>query len=233
MPDKNSVKYIRGELAMGRTEDIFRPLLLNTGWAEKDIDDAFAFVKRQTQAGAGEQQAQQVSQKLVPATAPPASPVAPRSEKADQTPPAWMAKTRIGRGTYILLNLLVPAGLCGLAYLAYELVPNSDVFGLLLVPLSILYFVSFILLRRFRANDIAPETQINLAKKGMLGFANSWMLLLAPFRKEPESSFDETTKFYLQNKTSLLTKNIMVMVISWIVVGFIIAAALFAWLTKR
>ena len=117
-----------------------------------------------------------------------------------------MAKTRIGRGTYILFNMLVPAGLCGLAYVAYELIPNSDVFGLLLVPLFIVYFVSFFLLRRFRANDIAPETQINLAKKGMLGFANSWMLLLAPSRKEPESSFDETTKFYLQNKPSLIKK---------------------------
>ena len=169
-------------------------------------------------------------QNAAPDNAPPTSSVT-RPKDTEQIPPSWMSKTRIGRGRYALLNILIPGGLCGLAYLTYELIPNSDVLGLLLVPLFIAYFVSFILLRRFRLNDISPEIQINLAKEGLLGFANSWMLLLTPSRKEPESSFDETTKFYLQNKRSLLGKNITVMVISWIA-GLIIVAAFFVWLTK-
>lgn len=217
---------------MGRTEDVLRPLLLNAGWAQKDIDEAFAFVKGQAQSGVGGQEVRQDSQDFAPDNPPSASSTSRRSKEGGQTPPAWMAKPRIGRGTYILLNLLVPAGLYGLAYVAYELMPNSDVFGFLLALLTIVYFVLFLLFRRFRANDIAPETQINLAKKGMLGFANGWMLLLAPSRKEPESSFDETTRFYLQNKTPLFAKNATVMVVFWIV-GIIIVAVLFAWLTRR
>jgi hypothetical protein len=44
MPDENLMKYIRDGLAMGRTEDVLRPLLLRAGWAQKDIDDAFVVV---------------------------------------------------------------------------------------------------------------------------------------------------------------------------------------------
>jgi len=44
MPDENLLKYIKDGLAQGRTEDVIRPLLLSAGWAQKDIDDAFAFV---------------------------------------------------------------------------------------------------------------------------------------------------------------------------------------------
>jgi hypothetical protein len=45
MPDENLVKYIKDGLAQGRTEDILRPMLASAGWAQKDVDDAFNFVK--------------------------------------------------------------------------------------------------------------------------------------------------------------------------------------------
>jgi hypothetical protein len=45
MPDENLVKYIKDGLAQGRSEDVIRPLLVSNGWAQKDIDDAFVFVK--------------------------------------------------------------------------------------------------------------------------------------------------------------------------------------------
>ena len=45
MPDENLLKYIKDGLAMGRTEDIIRPLLGAKGYAQKDVDDAFNFLK--------------------------------------------------------------------------------------------------------------------------------------------------------------------------------------------
>jgi len=50
MPDENLLKYIKDGLAMGRTEDVLRSLLLSAGWTEKDINDAFLFMKNGGQA---------------------------------------------------------------------------------------------------------------------------------------------------------------------------------------
>jgi hypothetical protein len=45
MPDENLLKYIKDGLAQGRTEDMLRPMLASAGWAQKDVDNAFSFVK--------------------------------------------------------------------------------------------------------------------------------------------------------------------------------------------
>jgi uncharacterized membrane protein YhaH (DUF805 family) len=45
MSNENLVKYIKDGLGQGRSEDVIRPVLLSNGWAQKDIDDAFNFVK--------------------------------------------------------------------------------------------------------------------------------------------------------------------------------------------
>ncbi len=45
MPDENLLKYVKDGLAMGRSEDVIRSMLASTGWAQKDVDDAFSFAK--------------------------------------------------------------------------------------------------------------------------------------------------------------------------------------------
>jgi uncharacterized membrane protein YhaH (DUF805 family) len=66
MPDENLLKYIRDGLAQGRTEDILRPMLASAGWAQKDVDDAFNFVK--------------TGQISMPVSSMPIQPVAPVSQ---------------------------------------------------------------------------------------------------------------------------------------------------------
>ena len=44
MPDENLLKYIRDGLAMGRTEDVLRPLLKRVGWSDEDVNEAFRIV---------------------------------------------------------------------------------------------------------------------------------------------------------------------------------------------
>ena len=69
MPDENLMKYIRDGLAMGRTEDILRSLLLRAGWLQKDIDDAFVVVHGGTLTMAHQPIAQPIQpiQKVQPA----------------------------------------------------------------------------------------------------------------------------------------------------------------------
>ena len=45
MPDERLLKFIKDGFAQGRTEEILIPLLLSSGWAQKDIDGAFAYLK--------------------------------------------------------------------------------------------------------------------------------------------------------------------------------------------
>lgn len=52
MPDENLVKYIRNESAQGRSENVIRSLLVANGWAEKDVNDAFSFIKNGSAAPA-------------------------------------------------------------------------------------------------------------------------------------------------------------------------------------
>ncbi len=54
MPDENLLKYIRDGLAMGRTEDILRPLLQRSGWKEEDVNEAFRVVHGGAPASAPE-----------------------------------------------------------------------------------------------------------------------------------------------------------------------------------
>jgi uncharacterized membrane protein YhaH (DUF805 family) len=95
MPDENLVKYIKDGLAQGRTEDILRPILASAGWAQKDVDDGFNFIKG-----------------VSPSSQPVATPSVPTNQPSSLPP--IQAKThffswrgRIGRLRYLITSIIL------------------------------------------------------------------------------------------------------------------------------
>jgi hypothetical protein len=108
MPDENLMKYIRDGLAMGRTEDILRSLLLQAGWAQKDIDDAFVVVHGGTVAVAQPIQPSvaQSTQSMQPLIASPSS--SPVSRKKTWVVVALVALIVIIGGGWVAYAYLIP-----------------------------------------------------------------------------------------------------------------------------
>lgn len=69
MPNDDLVKYIKDGLAMGRTEDVIRSMLSRASWTQKDVDDAFNFIKDVPLGDAPQPSIQNISiQPSVPST---------------------------------------------------------------------------------------------------------------------------------------------------------------------
>ncbi len=62
---------------------------------------------------------------------------------------------------------------------------------------AVIYFCIRFVLVRFRLNDISPDTQVNLAKRGFLGLFGNWMIDFAPSSGTNDSSFEKTRRFYI------------------------------------
>jgi hypothetical protein len=121
MPDENLLKYIKEGLAQGRTEEILRPLLLSAGWAQKDIDDAFAFTNgapTPTIASGSVTSASNIAQ-AVPAISQPQ----PQSQ-SQQPLPRSTSNKKLWIAAGVLVLAVVVAG--GWAAYAYFLNPSPQ-----------------------------------------------------------------------------------------------------------
>jgi hypothetical protein len=114
--------------------------------------------------------------------------------------PRWYTDVRMSRGRYWLINLIVAILFFGGAFAAYLIVP-SPLNNYVVVLLVVALFVTRLILVRFRLNDISPESQISLNKKGLFGLFSGWLIDFAPSHPGKESSFKEMQNFYLPDGT--------------------------------
>lgn len=99
VPSEDLLKYIRDGLAQGRSENVIRSMLTSSGWAQKDVDDAFLVVKGGVPASAS----------IASLSDPTPGPLvgATTSSPASVKPKLFSFKGRIGRLRYFLGTLIL------------------------------------------------------------------------------------------------------------------------------
>lgn len=138
----------------------------------------------------------------------------------------WFFQKRINRSRYWLLSYGGFILLIGLGVLAFTSISNYSARYSVVVVLAIIYFSVRMILVRLRLNDISPEIQERLLKKGLAGIFGRWMIGFAPSRRERGTSFEEFQKPRLkeidENPTILLLNIGVVLVVDIILIALLI-----------